>query len=111
MTVIRQVTVTYEAHNLRGSPPHTRFHLVATKGTVIGSRFALDDGGEWQDLPADEHEIVTGTYGCVGNFLDAIVHDKPVAISGREAFASLAACVAADTSAATGQPVVPETCA
>jgi predicted dehydrogenase len=106
---IGQVTVTYEAHNLRGSPPNTGFHLVATKGTIIGNRFALDDQGEWQDLPCDEHEIVTGTYGCVENFLDAIVHDTPLAVSGREAFASLAACVAADTSAATGRPTIPET--
>jgi predicted dehydrogenase len=106
---IGQVTVTYEAHNLRGSPPNTRFHLVGSRGTVIGRRYALDERGEWQDLPQDRNEIVAGTYGCVRDFVHAIVHGTPVAVTGRDAFASLAACVAADRSAATGQPVIPET--
>jgi predicted dehydrogenase len=107
--VIGQVTVTYEAHRPAGSPPSTGFCLVATKGMVVGNRVALDDTGQWEDLPRDEREIVTGTYGCVRSFVQAILHNAPVAISGREGFASLAACVAADMSAASGKPVVPDT--
>ncbi len=43
----------------------------------------------------------------MNEFIQAIVEDRPVAIPGREAFASLAACVAADEAAATGRPAVP----
>ena len=104
---IGQVTVTYEAHRASGSPPDTGFCLVATQGMIVGNRFALDSTGTWENLPRDEREIVTGTYGCVSNFVQAILGDGPVAIDGREAFASLAACVAADESAVTGKPAVP----
>jgi UDP-N-acetylglucosamine 3-dehydrogenase len=106
---IGQVTVTYEAHRPPGGPPLTTFCLVATKGTIVGDRYSLDSTGEWQGLPSDEQGIIVGTAGCVGAFLDAIVHGHAVPISGRDAFASLAACVAADQSAASGQPMVPAT--
>jgi len=104
---IGQVTVTYEAHRPPGGPPLTTFCLIATEGSIVGDRFALDSTGEWQDLPGDEQGIVIGTAGCVNAFLDAIVHDHAVPISRRDAFASLAACVAADQSAASGQAMVP----
>jgi UDP-N-acetylglucosamine 3-dehydrogenase len=104
---IGQVTVTYEARRPPGGPLPTGFCLIATKGMVVGDRFALQRTGQWKDLPNDEKGIRTGTAGCVQAFLDAILHDRPVPISGRDAFASLAACVAADQSAATGQAVVP----
>jgi predicted dehydrogenase len=105
--VIGQVTVTYEAHRKPGSPRDTDFHLVGTRGVVVGSRVTWDGLEGWEDLPADQTGIVTGTFGCVDEFVQATLEDRPVAIPGREAFASLAACVAADESAATGQPAVP----
>jgi predicted dehydrogenase len=80
---------------------------VGTRGIVVGDRFALDGRDDWGQLPTDPQPIVTGTFGCVESFLRAIVSDAPVAIPARDAFASLAACVAADASAATGRPAVP----
>ena len=105
--VIGQVTVTYEAHRKPGGPRDTDFHLVGTRGVVAGGRVTWDGLEGWEDLPGDELGIVTGTFGCVREFVQAILENRPVAIPGREAFASLAACVAADESAATGQPAVP----
>jgi hypothetical protein len=55
----------------------------------------------------DKSGIVTGIKGCVDAFLKTIVEGDPVAISGREAFASVAAAAAADESAASGQPAMP----
>ncbi|HUT20503.1 MAG TPA: hypothetical protein VM366_15210 [Anaerolineae bacterium] len=55
--------------------------------------------------------IRTGTAGCVQALLDAILHDRPVPITGRDAFASLAACVAADQSATGGVADVPASAA
>ncbi|MFN2129775.1 MAG: hypothetical protein ACK2VD_04575 [Anaerolineae bacterium] len=101
------MTVTYEAHRPPEGPPLTTFCLVANEGTVVGDRFALDSTGEWQDQPGDEQGIIVGTAGCVHAFLDAIVHHHAVPISGRDAFASLATCVAADWSAASGGAMVP----
>ncbi len=104
---IGQVTVTYEAHRKKGCPSDTDFHLVGSRGVVMGDYVTWDEHGDWEQLPQDERGIVTGTFGCVGDFLEAIQQDRPVAISGREAYASLAACVAADEAATTGKPTVP----
>ncbi len=102
---IGQVTVTYEAHQPSG--PDAGFCLIATQGMVVGNRAILDSRGTWEDLPQDKSEIVTGTFGCVHSFLRSVLDDTPVPITGRDAFASLAACVAADESAATGMPTLP----
>ncbi len=104
---IGQVTVTYEAHWPKGGRTDEHFRLVGTKGMIVGNRVARDGQDGWTTLPQDSSEIVTGIKGCVDDFLKAIMEDAPVAVSGREAFASLAACVAADESAATGQPATP----
>ena len=104
---IGQVTVTYEAHWPKGSRTDDHFRLVATKGMIMGNQVGRDGQDGWTSLPPDSSGTVTGIKGCVDAFLKAIVEGAPVAISGREAFASLAACVAADESAATGQPTTP----
>lgn len=104
---IGQVTVTYEAHWPKGSQIDDHFRLIGTKGIIVGSQVARDGRDGWDALPVDRSPIVTGTKGCVEAFLKTIVEGVPVAVSGREAFASLAACVAADESAASGQPTVP----
>jgi len=104
---IGQVTVTYEAHWPPAGGAPSPFRLVGTRGIIVGNRVAIDGREDWEDLPADPQPIVTGTFGCVENFLQAILNDAPVAVGGREALASLAACVAADESAATGAPTVP----
>lgn len=104
---IGQVTVTYEARWPAAGGAESPFRLVGAKGIVVGNRAALAGRDDWVDLPADPQAMVTGTFGCVNSFLQAIVEDGPVAITGRDGFASLAACVAADESAATGRPAVP----
>jgi predicted dehydrogenase len=105
---IGQVTVTYEAHWPKAGVIDDHFRLVGTKGLIVGLRAARDGRDAWEDIPRDEEPIVEGVRGCVNAFLDSIVNDSPVSVDGRDAFASLAACVAADQSAATGQATVPE---
>jgi predicted dehydrogenase len=108
---IGQVTVTYEARRPPGGPELPGFCLIATDGMVVGDQYALHRTGRWENLPSDEGGIQAGTTGCVDAFLEAILGDGPVPISGRDAFASLAACVAADQSAASGIAVVPASAA
>lgn len=105
---IGQVMVTYEAHWPKGERTDDHFRLVAARGMVVGNRVGRDGLDGWETLPTDASEIETGSKGCVDAFLDSVANGLPVAIGGPDAFASLAACVAADTSAAKGEPVVPE---
>ncbi len=107
---IGQVTVTYEARWPKAGPAPSPLRLVASKGIIVGGRFALDGSDDWQELPDDPQPMVAGTFGCVDGFLRAIVEGAAVPVTGREAFASLAACVAADLSAATAAPTVPANC-
>lgn len=104
---IGQVTVTYEARLRSGGPRDSDFLLIATRGMVVGRQVNLEDAEAWEMLPEDDQAIVTGTRGCVANFLAAILEDQAVPITGRDAFASLAAAVAADISAASGEKVKP----
>jgi predicted dehydrogenase len=104
---IGQVTVSYERHGQPGAPADSDFHLVATQGMVVGTRVARDDREGWEDLPRAGRDIATGIRRCVEDFLEAIRAGRQVAVTGRDAFASLAACVAADESAASGRPAVP----
>ena len=105
--IIGQVTVTYEAHWPKGSRTDDSFRLLATEGMIMGNRFGRDGQDGWTSLPQDQSETVTGIKGCVDAFLKAIVEGTAVPVSGREAFASLAACVAADESVASGKPIIP----
>jgi UDP-N-acetylglucosamine 3-dehydrogenase len=106
--VIGQVTVTYEAHWPRGSRSDDDFRMVSTRGMIVGDRIGRDGLQGWESLPVDQSEIGEGSRGCVLAFLDAIVSGHPIPVDGREAFDSLAACVAADVSARShGQPTTP----
>ena len=106
--IIGQVTVTYEAHWPKGARPDDHFRLVGTRGLIVGDQIGRDGLAGWETLPSDTSGIATGSHGCVNAFLDAIVNDTPIPIDGHDAFASLAACVAADVSArGNGQAVVP----
>lgn len=105
---IGQTAVSYEAHWPRGESRQDLFLLVATRGVVQGSRYAIDGVPGWADLPMDENGIRAGCGGCVHAFILALVQGKPVPVTGREAYATLAACVAADESAQTGAFVVPD---
>ncbi len=84
------------------------FRLVGTRGLIVGNQVGRDGLAGWEVLPKDASEIAVGSKGCVDAFLEAVVLGRSVAVDGRDAFASLAACVAADVSArGNGQPVTP----
>ena len=60
------------------------------------------------EIEITANEIVTGIKGCVDTFVDAVINDAPIAVTGEDAFASLAAACAADQAAATGRNQTPE---
>ena len=105
---IGQTAVSYEAHWPRDGGQLDHFLLVATGGVVRGRRYAIDGSPGWEDLPMDDHEIPASCRRAVEAFLEALVEGRELPVSAREAYATLAACVAADESAATGRPVVPD---
>ncbi len=105
---VGQVTVTYEAHWPAAGAIDDHFRLIGTKGLIVGTKYATDDDGCWRGLPVDDDEIGVSVSGCVNAFLDVVVNGMPNPMDGGEAFASLAAAVAADVSAASGGPVRPE---
>lgn len=104
---VGQVTVTYEAHWPKAGAIDDHFRLVATGGIIVGDRVARDGRDDWKALPRERNEMVASVKGCVDAFLRGVVDGAPVPVTGREAFASLAAAVAADESAATGRSVTP----
>lgn len=105
---IGQTAVSYEAHWPRDEGLLSHFLLVATRGVVHGRRFSIDGGPGWIDLPVDDSEIPAGCRGSVDAFLKALVEGREAPVPARDAYATLAACVAADESAATGKAVVPD---
>ena len=105
--VIGQTAVSYECHWPKDRPAD-HFLLVASRGVVSGGRVARDGRDGWEELPVDVSEIAAGCAGAVHAFLDAVVNGTEVPVQPRDAYATLAACVAADVSAATGRTVVPD---
>jgi predicted dehydrogenase len=104
--VLAQVTGSYVA--APGAPAQP-MSILGTRGMVCDGRLLRFDGPP-EDVGDGAEGLATwGVPACVTSFVDAIVDDAPVPIDGRDAFASLAACVAADESARTGLPVRPET--
>ena len=104
---IAQVTVTYEAHWPPAGSIDDQFRLIAERGIIVGNRLARDGQDEWETLLGDDDPLTAGVRGCVRSFLKAIAEGGPAAVTGEDAFASLAACVAADESAAAGGTAVP----
>jgi predicted dehydrogenase len=106
--IVGQVTATYEAHwPSEGGAIDDAFRLVGTKGVVIGNRIARDGFPGWEEIEREEDPIPVASHRCIESFLSSIVEDRPVEVSSQDAFASLAAAVAADESARTGRFVVP----
>ena len=105
--IIGQVTVTYEAHWPKAGAIDDHFRLVATRGMVVGNQICWDGRPEWQELPSDAQETLVGSQGCVAAFLASVVDGAPVAVTARDAFASLAAAVAADQAAAANRLTLP----
>ncbi len=105
---IGQTAVSYECHWPEGDKPSDHVLLIGTKSVVHGRRFAVDGVSGWKDLPMDDVEIAVGCGGSVDAFLDSIVKDRGVPVPARDAYATLAACIAADESSASGASVVPD---
>jgi predicted dehydrogenase len=98
---VAQVTVSYVA--VAGAP--------VQPFSVLGRRaMALD--GQLLRHDAEPEELPPTTSGgfaeCTRRFVAALVEGRPVPIDGRDAFASLAACVAADASRRRGAAVRPD---
>jgi predicted dehydrogenase len=104
---IGQVTVCYEAHWPKGELIDDTFRLVGTKGLVVGKKYTWDGDGDWHDLPGEVEPVAEGSRGCVAAFLQVLLAGQETPVPAREAFASLAAAVAADQSAASGMKTVP----
>ena len=106
--VIGQVTVTYEAQQPRGKHIDDHLRIVGTEGTIIGDRLYRVGEEDWEDLSGHSHDIRAGLQGAVLAFVDSLVNDTPIAVTGEDAFDSLAAADAADQSAARGEILRPE---
>jgi predicted dehydrogenase len=105
---IGQVSVTYEARWPKAGSVDDRFRLLGTKGMIVGNRAAWDGQEEWSELPREKNQVAEGSRCCIDSWLVSLTQGAPVAVTGQDALASLAAAIAADQSAATGKPVVPE---
>lgn len=101
---IAQVTVTYVS---RPDAHPDSFVLLGTKGMISGDLVIRDGHEVPEELPKDEQPVVTGTYECVSRFVTAVAGDTLVPVTGRDAFASLAACVAADESCFKTEAISP----
>jgi predicted dehydrogenase len=102
---VAQLAATYVARWPQAGEIADQLRIIGTKGTVVGDRYAYDGMDEWSTLPLEGNTVEVGTKGCVEAFVEAIVSESPVPISGEEALASLEVCFAADDSVATGQPI------
>lgn len=103
---IGQVTATYEARwREAGRVTNDEFRLIGTNGMVVGTTYRGADGDTWQALPSDDNRVRRGSLGCVAAFLASVTTGAPVAVTGDDALASLAAGVAADESAARAEAV------
>jgi predicted dehydrogenase len=105
---IGQTMISYEVLWPEGAQAPHHFLLAATRGVVHGTHYRTEETARWIDLPRDQSEIQTGCAGCVDAFLASVVYDSPVPVSARDAYGTLAACIAADQSAATGQTRIPD---
>ena len=106
--IIGQVTVTYEGRWPKGKSLDDHLRILGSTGSIFGNRIFREGQDDWEDLPVGRNEIVTGIKGAVDAFVDSVALNTPVAVTGEDAFDSLAAAVAADKSAATGLMQIPE---
>lgn len=106
--IVGQVTVTYEGRWPAGKYIDDHLRIIATEGSVFGNRIYREGADNWEEIEITANEIVTGIKGCVDTFVDAVINDAPIAVTGEDAFASLAAACAADQAAATGRNQTPE---
>ena len=101
---IAQVMLTYEAPE---GVPEESISLMGTQGMIIGGK-VYSGGQVIENLPTEDNSTRAGIIGCVKSFLQSIIDDTPLLVNGRDAYASLAACVAADNSVKQGETTIPE---
>jgi len=106
--IVGQVTVTYEGRAPARKAIDDHLRILGTKGSIFGNKVYREGAEDWETIPVEPGEIVEGIKGCVDSMLQSIATDRPVAVSGEDAFDSLAAACAADTAAANGQVQTPE---
>jgi predicted dehydrogenase len=106
--IVGQVTVTYEGRWPAGKFIDDHLRILGTKGSVFGNRIYREGQEDREEIPIGKNEIVTGIKGCVDSFVDSVKSDTPIAVTGEDAFITLAAAIAADVSSATGQTQTPE---
>ncbi len=100
---IGEAMVSYETRWPKAGSRGASFRLIGTGGIVVDNQVSFVGQAGWEELPDDPQPIVTGIAGCVHAFVRSITEGAPVPIPVRDAFASLAASVAADRSAALRQ--------
>lgn len=101
--IVGQVTVTYEGRWPAGKFIDDHLRILGTKGSVFGNMIYTEGQRDWKEIPVGKNEIFTGIKGCVDAFVDSVASNAPIAVTGKDAFTTLAAAVAADKSAATAQ--------
>jgi predicted dehydrogenase len=106
--IVGQVTVTYEGRWPAGKFIDDHLRILGTKGSIFGNKIYREGQSDWEEVTIGDHEIVTGIKGCVDAFVGSVATDAPIAVTGEDAFTTLAAAVAADESAATGQTQTPQ---
>jgi len=106
--ILGEVSVTYEAHRRSLHEGENIFYVVGTKGTASRDRIICDEWETWEALPQDADPISAGVFRLVDSFVDTLAHGAPLLVTAREAYESLAICVAADEAARLGEITVPE---
>ena len=101
--------MTYEARWPRSNFLDDMLRVVASEGMIVGSHVYREGAEDWEDLSGLDNSTASGIKGTVHAFVDSVVNDAPIAVTGEDAFDSLAAACAADTSAERGEMVRPET--
>jgi predicted dehydrogenase len=99
---IGQASFTYES-----TPGLFRedLRILGSKGAVNLDRWKTRDSPEIHAIEYEPNAIHAASARCVHSFIDSVLTDRPVAISGEEAFLTLAAGIAADQSCVRGATI------
>jgi UDP-N-acetylglucosamine 3-dehydrogenase len=103
---VAHLAATYVARWPKAGEIADPLRIIGTKGMAVGNRYSHDGVDGWVSLPTEGNGVEDGTKGCVNAFVDAVVNDSEVPISGAEALASLEVCFAADESVASGNRIL-----
>lgn len=103
---IGQVTASYEARWPQSGGRPDQLRILGSKGAVMGDEYVTDPSGQWQPLPGDENEFLTGVGRSVSAFVDVLANGAQIPVTGEDALASLELCLAVDRATRTGEVVV-----